>query len=122
MDRTGCLAGVGLTLWLSGCSFLPLPGEHWSFNPQSYQGCAVAKYSDETRDLAVYDCKDRENVDLTIDLNSDGITDLHYVAFNVDGSTAAAIRSNLGEALSEAGVELAPAVIDRIIKSAVPGP
>ena len=107
-------------LMVGGCSTMGLPGSHaWSYNPQNYQGCVQTVYEAENQTITHTDCKDKDNVAVMVDMNSDGEPDMTYDAKDVVGSDAAAIRAEVEKVFSENGTEVAPAVIDGIVDSIV---
>lgn len=106
-----------------GCSTLAGPGQDfWSYNPQNYQGCTVGQYDkgDETR-VRWWDCKDKAMVSGSVDLTGDGVPDFTYNASDVVGSDAAAIRAGVEKAFADAGVEVIPSVVDKIVERIVGG-
>lgn len=106
-----------LAFGLAGCSTLGLPGgdDFWSYNPQNKQGGTLVTYEGKDVHIDWSDFKDKSVVKVSMDLNSDGNMDFVYEASDVIGSTAAAIRAEVEKKFAEAGVEVAPEVVNGVV-------
>jgi len=117
-----------ILMFLSGCTTLAGMGllrkhvELTDYNPQNFQGCTVGEYITPERTVRWWDCKDKSYVGGMVDLNGDGNPNFRYDARDVVGSSAAQIRADVEKAFSDNGVEIAPAIIDGIVKSLLPIP
>ena len=97
---------VGL---LAGCSTMGLPGKlvgDDGYNPQNYQGCIRVHVTatGTSPDVHVMDCKDRQNLTALVDLQKGT---LNLTESGINGSTAAALRSQVENTFANVGGDVA---------------
>ena len=113
-----------LFLLISGCSTFPLPGSDLvEYNPQNFQGCTVAEYSQpvesetggEAFTMRWWGCQDKASISATLDLNNDGVPDFSYSASDVVGSTSARLRAEVEKVFSDNAIPISTGAIDALV-------